>query len=173
MRDNTRNRNTKERNLTIGDHVLLKQSKKNKWSTAYEPWFYIVTRVDGSSIAARRIQDGRKVYRDASQYKLANSLIKDQQPTRVLSEEEIVPQDIEEHIPDKAEEQLNSMETTVADADTEPASAPENEQSSQESRQMDRKPAEQTNEEQPTPVPSSMYRYHLYHRKVSRESQHI
>jgi transposase InsO family protein len=58
MRDNAQNRNTKEHNLTIGDHVLLKQSKKNKWSTAYEPWFYIITRVDGSSIVARRIQDG-------------------------------------------------------------------------------------------------------------------
>ena len=52
------NRNVKEHNFAIGDHVLLKQSKRNKWSTAYEPAFYVVTRVDGSSIASRRIKDG-------------------------------------------------------------------------------------------------------------------
>ena len=34
------NRNTKAHNFIVGDHVLLKQKKKNKWSTAYEPAFY-------------------------------------------------------------------------------------------------------------------------------------
>ena len=71
------NRNTKAHNFIVGDHVLLKQKKKNKWSTAYEPAFYTVIRTDGSSIAARRITDGREVYRDASQFKIANALIQD------------------------------------------------------------------------------------------------
>ena len=61
----------------VGDHVLLKQKKRNKWSTAYEPAFYIVTRTYGSSIAARRITDGREVYRESSQFKIANALIQD------------------------------------------------------------------------------------------------
>ena len=60
---NAQNKNTKENNFITGDHVLLKRRKTNKWSTAFEPAFYIVTRVDGSSIAARRITDGRNVYR--------------------------------------------------------------------------------------------------------------
>ena len=41
------------------------------------PAFYIVTRTDGSSIAARRVKDGSDMYRDASQFKLANSLVED------------------------------------------------------------------------------------------------
>ena len=36
------NRNTKAHNFIVGDHVLLKQKKRNKWSTAYEPAFYTV-----------------------------------------------------------------------------------------------------------------------------------
>ena len=74
---NAQNKNTKEHNFITGDHVLLKRRKTNKWSTAFEPAFYIVTRVDGSSIVARRITDGRNVYRDSSQFKLANALIGD------------------------------------------------------------------------------------------------
>ncbi|XP_078350665.1 uncharacterized protein LOC144635430 [Oculina patagonica] len=76
-KQNAENRNIKEHNFIVGDHVLLKQKKRNKWSTAYEPAFYIVTRTDGSSIAARRIMDGREVYRDASQFKIANALTQD------------------------------------------------------------------------------------------------
>ena len=74
---NAQNKNTKEHNFITGDHVLLKRRKTNKWSTAFEPSVYIVTRVDGSSIVARGITDGRNVYRDSSQFKLANALIGD------------------------------------------------------------------------------------------------
>ena len=72
---NKENRNTKEHKFIVGDYVLLKQMKKNKWTTAYEPNFYKIYRIDGSSIAARRVTDGRTVYRDASRFKLANSVI--------------------------------------------------------------------------------------------------
>lgn len=62
IKRNATNRNTQEHNFRIGDHVLLKQGKKNKLSTAYEQTFYIVTCIDGSSIAARKISDQREVY---------------------------------------------------------------------------------------------------------------
>ena len=63
----TGNRYLKEHKIQVDDFVLLKLPKKNKiWSTAYEPLFYIVIRIDGSSIAARRISDGREVYRDSN-----------------------------------------------------------------------------------------------------------
>ena len=77
IKQNAENRNTKEHNFLVGDHVLLKQKKRNKWSTAFEAAFYRVARIDGSSIAAKRITDGREVYRDASQFKIANSLIQE------------------------------------------------------------------------------------------------
>ena len=75
VKSNAENRNTRSHNITLGDYVLLKQMKKNKYSTAFEPAFYIVHRIDGSSIAARRVTDGREVYRDASMFKLVNSVV--------------------------------------------------------------------------------------------------
>ena len=66
---------SKEHNFVVGDHVLLRQRKRNKWSTPYEPVFYIVIKINGSAITARRITDGREVRRDASQFKLANVLM--------------------------------------------------------------------------------------------------
>ena len=116
------NRNFKEHNFAIGDHVLLKQSKRNKWSTAYEPAFYVVTRVDGSSIASRRIKDGREVYRDASQYKQANMLIEDHQPRKIVVEEDVISQDNDADpvIEETTQKQLISdKETTLPNATTE------------------------------------------------------
>ena len=75
LKKNAENRNTKRHTFIIGDYVLLKQAKKNKWSTAYEPAFYTIYRIDGSSIAARRVTDGREICRDASRFKLANAVI--------------------------------------------------------------------------------------------------
>lgn len=69
------NKNTKEHTI-IGHHVLIKRKKTNKWSTAFDPTFYIVTLVGGSSIAARTITDERDLYQDTSQFKLTNTLIK-------------------------------------------------------------------------------------------------
>ena len=109
---NAENRNTKEHTFVVGDHVLLKQKKRNKWSTVYEPAFYIVTRTDGSSIAARRITDGREVYRDASQFKIANALIQDNTSgERDDREEESTPEDWREKIllntnPQSAQEEI-------------------------------------------------------------------
>ena len=69
------NRHTKQHTFQVRDFVLLRQTKQNKWSTAYEPSFYQVHRIDGSSLAARRISDGREVYRDSSKFKLVNTVV--------------------------------------------------------------------------------------------------
>ena len=68
-------RQTRETKLPLGDCVLVRQTKKNKWSTPYEPVFYTVSQIQGSKITARRTTVGRTVCRDASQYKLVNSVI--------------------------------------------------------------------------------------------------
>nr|XP_006814683.1 PREDICTED: uncharacterized protein K02A2.6-like [Saccoglossus kowalevskii] len=75
LKRSAENRNTKAYNFVVGDYVLVKQHKKNKWTTAYEPAFYIIYRIDGSSIAGRRITDGRETYRDASKFKLVNAVV--------------------------------------------------------------------------------------------------
>ena len=101
---------------------MLKQKKRNKWSTAYEPAFYTVIRTDGSSIAARRITDGREVCRDASQFKIANALIQDNaseerddregEPTTEDWREEILlnanPQSVQEGIITNTEEMVET-----------------------------------------------------------------
>ena len=71
------NRNTKEHNFITGDYVLVEQPKKNKWTTPYEPAFYVVARIQGSTITARRITDGREITRDGSRFKLANSIMQE------------------------------------------------------------------------------------------------
>ena len=46
-------RQTRETKLPLGDCVLVRQTKKNKWSTPYEPVFYTVSQIQGSKITAR------------------------------------------------------------------------------------------------------------------------
>ena len=54
---------------------MLRQRKRNIWSSPYEPVFYTVIKISGSAITARRITDVREVRRDASQFKLENVLM--------------------------------------------------------------------------------------------------
>ena len=68
-------RNVKKHKFALKDYVLLKQKKTNKWTTAFEPAFYTITKIQGSSITIRRIKDGRELCRDASQLEPANSLV--------------------------------------------------------------------------------------------------
>ena len=75
MKQQREGRKTRENNLLLGDYVLVKQPRKNKWSTAFEPVFYVVCSIRGSQVTARRVTDGRTVCRDASQFKLANAVI--------------------------------------------------------------------------------------------------
>ena len=56
--------------FTIGDKVLLRKRKQNKWSTAYEKEYYVIVEICGSTVKARRKSDGRTVNRDASKFKL-------------------------------------------------------------------------------------------------------
>ena len=80
---NAENRNTKQHNFVVGDyvHVQLRQAKKNKWSTAYT--VYMNQLSTSSSIAARRVTDGQEVYRDASRFNLANSVVRNADDTLI------------------------------------------------------------------------------------------
>ena len=59
----------KKHHFKIGDKVLLKKKKINKWSTYHEKEFYIITGIHGSTITARRKSDGRTIDRDASKFR--------------------------------------------------------------------------------------------------------
>ena len=75
MKQQREGRKTRENNLLLGDYVLVKQPRKNKWSTPYEPVFYVVCSIRGSQITARHVTDGQTLCQDASQFKLANAVI--------------------------------------------------------------------------------------------------
>ena len=59
MKTSKENKMYQKNNLILGDYVLVKQQKRNKWSTEFEPVFYTVISIEGSRITARRVTDGR------------------------------------------------------------------------------------------------------------------
>ena len=89
MKKQREGKKTREAALLLGDYVLVKQPKKNKWTTPYEPVFYVVREIRGSQITARRITDGRTVCRDASQFKVANSVMETMNDNELTEEEKI------------------------------------------------------------------------------------
>ena len=58
-----------EHRFKVGDKVLLKKRKVNKWSTAHEKDIYVIIEIHGSTITARRKSDGRTISRDSSKFK--------------------------------------------------------------------------------------------------------
>lgn len=54
-------RATQPHKFRRGEAVLVKQKKKNKASSAFEPTRYIIESIEGSMISARRATDGRLV----------------------------------------------------------------------------------------------------------------
>ena len=68
----------------IGDKVLLKKKKINKWSTCHEKDFYSIITIHGSTITARRKSDGRTIDRDASKFKFFHDVKKDNCRERLL-----------------------------------------------------------------------------------------
>ena len=69
IKHNAENKNTRFHNLTIGDYVLLKQNKVNKWTTPCEATYYTVYKIRGSTVWARRVTDGCEVCRDSTCFK--------------------------------------------------------------------------------------------------------
>ncbi len=62
-----RAKNAKKTKLCLGDTVLVRQKKKNKFSTRYDPSPYQVTSINGSMVTASR--PGHSVTRNISFYK--------------------------------------------------------------------------------------------------------
>ena len=75
MEQNRESKNTGQGRLLLGDYVLVKQEKRNKWSMPYEPVFYIVHEINGSRITAKRATDERTICRDINHFKLVNAVI--------------------------------------------------------------------------------------------------
>ena len=74
----------KEHHFKIGDKVLLKKKKINKWCTCHEKQFYVIIEIHGSSITARRKSDGRTIDRDASKFRFFYDVRNDNWRERLL-----------------------------------------------------------------------------------------
>ena len=57
---------SKGHNFAVGDHVLLRQRKVNKWSTLYEPVFYTVKKSMDLLLLQDVLQTAERFQRDAS-----------------------------------------------------------------------------------------------------------
>ena len=66
-------RHTQPHDIQVGDSVLVKQEKRNKFTTPFEPVPYTVSSANGSMITARRITDQREITRNSSHYKKVNT----------------------------------------------------------------------------------------------------
>ena len=62
-------RNTVNHNISTGDIVLVRQRRRNKVSTPFEPIPYIVEKVKGTMITAKRTTDQRRITINSSHYK--------------------------------------------------------------------------------------------------------
>ena len=67
---NREGRNTGQGRLLLGDNGLVKQEKRTKWNTPYDPVFYDVHEIHGSRVTTRRPTDERTICRDISHFKL-------------------------------------------------------------------------------------------------------
>ena len=75
--DQQRRPKCKEQHFKIGDKVLLKKRKINKWSTSHEKEFYEIIEIHGSTVEARRRSDGRTIERDASKFRFFQDVAED------------------------------------------------------------------------------------------------
>ena len=89
-------RRTKLRKFMMGETVLVRQEKRNKLSTPFEPIPYHVTRVKGSMITAQRTTDNRTVTRNSSFFKSIPPVPKIQ-PTVA---DDVVRESTEQSLPD-------------------------------------------------------------------------
>ena len=73
-------RNAKPHHFRVGDPVLVKQKKSNKLSTPFDSKPYVITKVKGSMIIAKRISDGKNITQNSSQFKSLNLPMHNIQP---------------------------------------------------------------------------------------------
>ena len=64
----------KPHNFSVGDFVLVRQRKKTKLPTPYEPVLYSITEINGTQVTVQRTTDDKCITRHGDQLKNANCL---------------------------------------------------------------------------------------------------
>lgn len=87
-----------ESNIRVGDTVLIRQRKQNKWPTKFDPFPFIVVRRKGTMITASR--NGKYISRNVSHFKKINSPYRN--PQSDISDDDdtdILPENNAETVP--------------------------------------------------------------------------
>ena len=88
----------KECDISVGNHVLVKQQHKNNLSTPFSPTRYKVIKRNGSMITATSLSTGKKVTRNSSFFKKVPVSSRDKMITDELLDARIVtPEDVTAH----------------------------------------------------------------------------
>ena len=97
-------RRTQKLDYQTGDIVFVKQAKKNKLDTTFEPIPYRVTKVQGSMITAERLTDKREITRNSSFMKKIR-LDSDHDADQLLDRE-----DTESYMSDVPEDKMQAVD---------------------------------------------------------------
>ena len=109
--------------FSVGDFVLLRQSKRNKLSTPFEPALYSVVEVKGMQVTIQRATDGRRITRHADHLKNVNQLLQDSEIPQPVDYQQPTPEygvfipdsEVEQPPTEQAEShQPNHEETAVS-----------------------------------------------------------
>ena len=86
-------------NIQVGDRVLIRQKKQNKWSTKFDPFLFIVARCKGTMIMAS--QNGKYISRNVSHFIKINSPYHSPQSDNSEDDDDmdILPEDNAESVP--------------------------------------------------------------------------
>ncbi len=113
MKENADRRSrAKESEIQVGDTVLLRQRKKNKWSTRFDPAPFQVVRRKGTMVTV--VRNEKYVTRNVSQFKKISSAVKgvassDEDDGDDFDEEEgEIEQPLDELSPDNPIQPVNS-----------------------------------------------------------------
>ena len=95
-RNHDKRHRSKQYKLKTGDAVIVKRGKKKKGETLYEQHVYVITKIKGMMVTAKRMKDGKTKYRDISRFKLRKM---DQYPEveQRRNQETLVPPAPERH----------------------------------------------------------------------------
>ena len=103
--------------MKTGDAVIVKREKKKKGETPYEQYVYVITKIKGTMVTAKRMKDGKTKCRDISRFKRLK-MDKYPEEEQRRNPETLVPPAPEKHINPAQQERLDG------DTDSEPLREP-------------------------------------------------
>ena len=116
-RNHDKRHRSKEYKLKTSDAVIVKREKKKKGETSYEQYLYVITKIKGAMVTAKRMMDGKTKCKDISRFKRLK-MDKYPEEEQRRNPETLVPPAPERHINPDQQERLDG------DTESEPLREP-------------------------------------------------